>query len=366
MKKEAMSMKKEATSIKKAGFFKKKEALTVLIIMLLLFFGGCARNNEARDHDEEKLGSTEEQQITIEDYYPFEENIKYTYQGEGNEYASYTVYVDYIRDNRMQIRVNNGGTETVKVLENSDGKLIQILAQGECYYREDFTGRQAEQDKIEVLLMEPLKEGTTWTLNDGRTRTITAVGVELNTPSGSYKVLEVTTEGENSKVVDYYAPNVGLVKTVFTSEGTEVTSVLSQVENVPLTQAIDFYYPDKNLYKLIKVTKSLTLNTNDVTRKKIEAAYKETPDNAAPVLTAGAEIKSLYYNTVDKMVHVDFNQAFLSEMNAGSSYEGMILQGITNTLGNYYGVDKVYITVEGKPYSSGHYEMQKGEPFIVE
>jgi len=362
-------MEKEAILMKKAASLWKKEAFIVFVVVMLLLLGGCSKNitlPNDEDDNNEKSGGSLEPQITVGDYYPFEENVKYTYLGEGNEYASYTLFVDYIMNNRIQIRTNNGGTEMVKVLENNDGKLTQILAQGECYYREDFTGRQADPAKTEVLLMEPIKVGTSWTLNDGRTRTITAIGVELNTPAGSYKALEVTTEGEHGKVVDYYGPNVGLVKSVFTSEGTEVTSVLSQVENVPLTQAIDFYYPDKNLEKLIKVTKSLTFNTNDITRKKIEAAYKETPDNAGRVLTAGAEIKSLYYNTTDNMVHVDFNQAFASEMNAGSSYEGMILQGITNTLGNYYGVDKVYITVEGKPYSSGHYEMKKGEPFIVE
>jgi len=52
-------------------------------------------------------------------------------------------------------------------------------------------------------------------------------------------------------------------------------------------------------------------------------------------------------------------------MNAGSSYESLILQSITNTIGTYYGVDKVYITVEDKPYVSGHIEMKKGEFFTV-
>lgn len=59
-------------------------------------------------------------------------------------------------------------------------------------------------------------------------------------------------------------------------------------------------------------------------------------------------------------------QSLVSEMNAGAAYETMILQCITNTLGIYYGVKKVYLTVEGKPYSSGHIEMKKGVPFIVD
>jgi hypothetical protein len=52
-------------------------------------------------------------------------------------------------------------------------------------------------------------------------------------------------------------------------------------------------------------------------------------------------------------------------MNAGAGYESMILQSIVNTLGGYYGVDQVYLTVEGEPYSSGHIAMKKGEFFKV-
>ena len=65
------------------------------------------------------------------------------------------------------------------------------------------------------------------------------------------------------------------------------------------------------------------------------------------------------------MVYVDFTKNFVSEMNVGASFESMILQSITNTLGQYYGA-KVYITLEGKPYSSGHISMKKREAFIVD
>ena len=66
------------------------------------------------------------------------------------------------------------------------------------------------------------------------------------------------------------------------------------------------------------------------------------------------------------MVYVDFSKEFTQEMNTSSTYESQILQCITNTLGDYYMVKKVYITVDGKPYSSSHILMKKGEPFIVD
>ena len=46
-------------------------------------------------------------------------------------------------------------------------------------------------------------------------------------------------------------------------------------------------------------------------------------------------------------------------MNAGSGGENLILQSIVNTFGNYYGVEKVCLTVDNKPYESGHIVLEK-------
>ena len=301
---------------------------------------------------------------TINDYFSFKANTKYTYEGIGNEFASYYVLIDYLDGNRVQLRLNNGGTEIVQVLENKDGKLTMLLSRAECYYRENLT--QSPSSNAEILLKEPLIKGTTWTLSDNRKRYISNVEVKVTTPLGIYKTLEVTTKGKNDKTLDYYAPNVGLVKTVFISNGDQVSSSLSKIENnVSLTQSLEFYYPNVDGSILNFVYKQLIFKTNDITRIKIETAYKDLPKgNIIGVLSPNTKIKSLYLNK-DNVVYVDFTKELISEMNKGAGFESMILQSITNTLGRYYGVNKVYITVEGKPYASGHIIMQVGEPFIV-
>lgn len=290
---------------------------------------------------------------TIKDYYVYKENTKYTYEGKGNEYASYNISVEYISGSRVQIRTRNGGSETVKVLENKGNELTVVLSRGECYYREDLT--RSPETKGEILLKEPLVKGTTWYLSDKRKRFISNIDVQVTTPLGSYKALEVITEGKDDKIIDYYAPAVGLIKSVFTSNGSEISSTLSKIENnVPLTQTVNFYYPNINEDKIYFVAKQLSFKTNDITKQHFEKAFKELPNvNFAKVLGPDTKINSLYMNT-DNMVYLDFSKEMISQMNAGSGYEAMILQSITNTIGSYYGVDKVYITVDGKPYSSGH------------
>lgn len=354
-----------------------KKTLCVCLAIFILALSGCAGTNippqsaspsispsPSAAASATPIATATPAPLSVSDYFPIKENVKYTYEGQGNEYAAYTVYTDYTKDGRVQTRTNNGGSEAVKVLEVKDGQLTLLSTKGECYYRENFTGKDFSGG--EALIKEPIANGTSWTLADGRKRTITKTDADVTTPAGAYKALEITTEGPNDKITDYYASGVGLVKSVFTSNGMEVTSSLSKIEtDAQLTQKVKFYYPNIDLNKLYYTEKDLAFKTNDVTRTIFENAFKDVPSsNVGRVLSPEAKIQSMYLSS-DNMVYVDFNKEFVTKMNAGSGYESMILQSITNTIGEYYGVSKVYITLDGEPYSSGHFMMKKGEAFTV-
>ena len=343
----------------------KKLLIIISLIFSLVFLSSCTDKKVVVPVIEKSVPIVTKLPLTIKDYFSFNENSQYVYEGKGNEYAAFNVFVDYLAENRVQLRTNNGGTEVVKVLENKDGKLTMLLSRAECYYRENLT--QSPSSKEEVLLKEPLIKGTTWTLSDNRKRYISNVDVEVTTPLGKYKALEVTTENKEGKNLDYYAPNVGLVKTAFVLNSDEITSSLSKIEkDKAFTQTVKFYYPNVNDDKLYFVNKQLSFKTNDITKMIFESAFKDSPkEDLGKVLGPNVKIKSLYLNK-DNRVYVDFTKELISEMNAGSGYEGLILQSITNTLGAYYGVDSVYVTIEGSPYSSGHIMMKKGESFTVD
>ncbi len=95
--------------------------------------------------------------------------MKYNYEGEGNEFAYYTATIDYVSENRVQQRTNNGGTETIKVFECMNVKISVTYSKSEIFYREDFLNKNTKN--TEILLMEPLISGTTWTLDDSSIRT---------------------------------------------------------------------------------------------------------------------------------------------------------------------------------------------------
>lgn len=311
-----------------------------------------------------KLVYKGEAKKTIADYFPIRENVRYYYEGKGNEFAEYDVYVDYVAGNTIQQRVDNGGTVAARVFEIKEGKLILKYSKGEAYYRENMLGKAGDPE--EVILMEPLEKGTSWTLKDGRERTITGMSTKVNTPAGEFTCIEVITEDDGSTVVDYYAKEIGLVKSIFQSGSMEVSSSLKSIEeDASRSEKIRFYYLDAQTEGFRYRETEVTWRTNDDTGKTLEDAYKETVKDAlGTVFSTGTAIKSLSLDEENR-VRLDLNEAFVSEMNAGAAFEAMILQCVANTFGNYYQSNEVILTIEGKPYESGHISMKEDESIPV-
>ena len=331
--------------------------LAAVCCVTLLTLTGC-KNGAASSPNPSSEDSEKPAQLQVSDYFPITENTRYDYQGKGNEYASYVVYNDYTSENQVQQRIDNGGTVVARVISLSNGKLIQTYSSGEAYHRENELDQTGDE---EILLEEPIAKGTAWTLKDGSTRTITNASVPVSTPSGKYDAVEVTTEGTDGKTTQYYAKDVGLIQTVYDAGESQISSSLRSVEkDVPLTQTIRFFYPNVDQDKIYYEDREIPFRTNDVTKDVIAASYREVPSGVVSVFSQDTVINSLTLRG-DGKVALDLNQAFCTEMNAGSGYEAMILHCIANTFGYYYQTDKVVLTIDGQPYSSGHFEFQEGE-----
>lgn len=346
-----------------------KKLVMYLSLILMLIFTGCAKNTNTPTNPKSNGDNTK--QYTISDYYPFKENIQMIYEGKGNEYASQDIMTDFIKDNLIQIRIDNGGTVMGRLIENKNGELTVLYNKEEFYYKDDLSTLDiSSSTNREILLKEPLVVGTSWTLPDGSKRTITSTSVSVATPAGTYTALEVTTEGSNFKTKDYYALNIGFVKSVFTSENFEVSTTLKEiVSNASLRQSLQLFYPQasQNDIKVVYTKADVTLKTNEEIKNVFEQYFKNPPkENLNPLVSANAKINKLYLDSSKNMIMIDFSKEFITEMNAGSGTENAILNSIINTLGNYYNADKVYITVDSAPYESGHIIMDKNNGFTVD
>ena len=327
-----------------------------IIIILALLVTSCNKGNVAEEPKNPNA-------LNIEDYFPLTENTKYTYEGEGNEFASYTVYIDYLKDNRIQTRTNNGGSELVRVLELGDNQLTELFSRGETYFRENFADDEYSSGK--VLLKEPLEEGNNWSSGENLKTTITSINKEVVTPEGNVEAIEVTTEGPQGTTIEYYAKDKGLVKVINKGEGYEVTSTLSSIENnVPLIQTVTLFYPDIDGTNLSSVDVQVSFNTNDEPKDIIEKTVKDL--SVYEMISPNTKINELYFDKDDNSVHIDLSKEFVAEMNAGAGFEGMILKSLANTLGTYYGVQNIYLTIDKGPYESGHILLKEGEPLTVD
>lgn len=306
--------------------------------------------------------------LSVSDYFPFTQNIHKVFKGTGNEFAGYETYVDYVNNDAIQIRKINDGTTSVSVYIIKDSALIKVYFEGESYYRLD---RTAKRDSEEILIKEPLKKGTAWTLSDGSKREITAVDMSVTVPNGAYKAIEITTTGNGYTQKDYYASGIGLIKSEFTPSedpNAKITSELQSVQQgAALKQAVRFYYPDFNNDKLVYVNKDIELKTGDNILSVFQAQFRQAPySDLKPLMSANTAILGIDYDTDKQIVTADFSKQFISEMNAGSSLESMILKCTADTLGNYFGTNKIIITIEGQPYSSGAILFKSGEYMLAD
>lgn len=354
-----------------------KKIILVLTISMMLFSAcnsidtkdkGITREASAKTDGNTDSESATVSQPKISDYFPFEPDIHMKYKGTGNEYAEFETYVDFIKDSTMQVRNINPGTNSVTVYKLENGTLKNVYSQGEVYYSHDYTSLK---NRDEIIIKEPIREGTSWTLDDGSVRSITAVDKEIKVPAGNFKTIEVTTKEKDLTIRSYYAENVGLVKTEFKADDNSfnVTSELELIQkDTPYRQTVRFYFPEFLKDRIAYIDRKIDIYTNQDVKLILENELKSVPENSglSKVLSPNTKILGCSIDDEKGIINVDFSTHLVKEMNAGTGFEYMLLQSIVNTFGDYYGKDKVVITLEGKPYESGHILKETGEYFTVE
>ncbi|MDD4494105.1 MAG: GerMN domain-containing protein [Eubacteriales bacterium] len=344
----------------------KKLLLVLLPIVLMLSSCGSAGDGNVTTRKSE----TTESQATprVSDYFPLNSDVYMMFKGTGNEYAEYETYIEYVKGNVVQKRVINPGTVSVVVYTVDDNELRKVFSRGETYYRNDFTD---QSENGEILIKAPIKVGTSWTLADGSTRTITCLNKKLSVVAGDFEAIEITTVSKDSTIVDYYVKNTGLIKTEFKAAGDEPFTVVSELERLsastPLKEHVKIFYPEYEKTRLIYTVNEIELFTNENAYTKLCTLLKTAPEvhGLSNVLSPNVKINFVKLDEENKICYVDFTEELISEMSAGSAMESMILQCIANTFGEYYQKDKVIITVGGKTYEGGHIAFMEGEYLSV-
>lgn len=304
--------------------------------------------------------------FTLVDYFPLTADVFCDYGGTGNEYVPMQVWVEYAGADFVQLSEDNGGTQVHKLYRVRDGQVQLVNSVAELYVREDLRWRP-EAEAPEVLLQEPLEVGTTWLVR-GKNRWISAVDVRTTTPAGTFYTLEVTTEGDGVMTRQYYAPGIGLVRLEITGDY-EISQWL-QERRAPKarTMPLQLFYGRLTQTDTEVMTRTIEVDyrTNIGLREQLQRYFREPaiPD-MPPLISANTIINSLAFAPETGIVTIDFSPELVTEMNAGSTFEAVIIRCLVNTVGHAYGTDQVVITLAGLPYESGHIALGPGEYFGV-
>jgi hypothetical protein len=195
----------------------------VSVILLCLLATGCSGLLQSKTPNKVPPSPTPGE------YFPFTENSYWEYEGEGNEFASFTREVIFIKDNRAQIRENNGGTISTSVFETTDEAVTRVFFQGEAYNDVNLIEQEANDNTI--ILKAPLAVSTKWGKPESGLREIIDVNASVDTPAGTFDgCIKVKITGDNSTLYEYFKSGIGMVKREFVSGEDRVTSSLSKYE----------------------------------------------------------------------------------------------------------------------------------------
>jgi Sporulation and spore germination. len=292
------------------------------------------------------------------------DNVVYSYEGIGNEFAEYNWTPQFNQDDYYQVANQNPGTTLVEIFEYREDEIVRTFQRGETYFRDNFTeiGSFPDERQEEVLLKAPIEVGNSWS-NEDSDYEITAIDHEIEVPYGTFNAIEVTITTDDAVTKRYYAEDIGLVSEVFESEGMTVESNLESVEtDTPEILPFTVFVPDDQAMGMDQVEAELLLNTNDPARVAITELLSGQADGFENIniLPEGTTINYLFLNN-DNIVEVDVSSEFEENMNAGSTGELFAVYTLVNTLSQYYGAQEVLLTVDGEPYAGAHMALQEGE-----
>lgn len=314
-----------------------------------------------------KLQDRQEKKESIGEYIPFKANAEYKYHGEGMEYASNTQYIEFIQGNKAQFKISDTGSNTIRVIQKTDDEVSCIYFKGEVYYRDNFIKKNLKEEK-DILIKAPIKLGNSWKSACGDKRSITAINKSITTRLGNFKALEITTESKDGITLTYYVKDIGFVKSIYIDKKNKDFKVVTELEKISenkvTVEKIKFNYIEPTDKDFVRKNEyiNVDLKTNEDVKGSFEKQLKTQPSKELiPCLSKNVKINKMGLKEDGKVAYIDLSEEFVKEMNAGCSVEGEIIECVAYSVGDYYGVKEVLLTINNKPYASGHMLFNSGE-----
>jgi hypothetical protein len=166
----------------------------------------------------------------ISKYMPMKVGYIWEYEGEGNEYASYTLRVEFQEKNKVQLTRDNGGTVIADIYEVREDSIVHVYQAGESY---DHTNLLKQLNNYEDTIIKlPIQVGNKW-VSEENSYEIIDTKATITVPYGTFKDCTVIKRTYKDGSEDYlhYKEVIGLLQSEFRSGDFKVFSRLKNFSN---------------------------------------------------------------------------------------------------------------------------------------
>ena len=284
--------------------------------------------------------------LELSNYLPY---VAYQLKQFSNESGSYTTYVDFFDESNrvMQVREIVGATNYVNIYEWSE-QAIQLTARHEniALFENLTQDVSSTPDANLTLLSAPVAVGTTWSYDGTHTSQIVGLYESLTLGEQQYtEVVEVSTPFEAYDLRQYYASGDGLILTRYVdnaevSTGEQFWQVTGNSHQVMMILNRDVAQPQTEGEYLLSLEKvPFAYQTNDSLARAFQRLFTDLG-----WITDDVVVNSL---TVDEagVANLDFSAGVVAAFNQHPSTETSIIPAIVTTVGHYFDVTQVRLTV---------------------
>lgn len=292
--------------------------------------------------------------IKSKEYFPPNSNSMYIYRAFNNNLINFKSSIDYFNNNKIQVRCDNGITNTVNIYEYTDDGIKLSFQIGNTYHHQNFLDESNNIDNY--LIKEPIIKNNMWLLSDGSKRCITNVDIAVKTQFNLFpSAIEIVTLSKNNSdfSIDYYVLGIGLVKSIYYIKkiGFLYCELEDILENTPYSKNVKIYYPDENLNTIWYSNKILNYNTNEDITLGFSKLFETPPIGLLPIINRNTKINKIYYNYKENFAHIDFYSGIINSLKENTLKTKKFFDCIYNTLKNYYQTENIYITINNHPYT---------------
>lgn len=292
-------------------------------------------------------------QALASDYLPFEDILLRYYDPVSGRTIESAIEFFSEETGLVQRHFTGGEESSIEVSEYDNGAIVRRYTLAGIGYFQNFTPL-FEPGERETLIAEPIAVGTKWVIPGG-IREITALNKRVSFPNnfGEFSVLEVTTNYANKSVmVQQYMKNVGLVAETLTDpDGNFVRrmQVIEREKGHTITKVVRFYYVYPEAGELRYIDREITLRTNIDLKAKFGDEWRNVPPGSG-LIPLSPDVRIIRMNPHGDSIIVDFTNEIVANMRLGPQGERLLLQAVTNTLCDYYKLNRVYPYVGGVAY----------------